>query len=68
MSIALQLLAESHVHHVYVVGLDRRPVAVLSLTDVIKGLGAICDQGVVSVAGGGGSGGGGGGDATASAT
>ncbi len=34
----LQLLAESKLHHIYVVDTARHPVGVLSLTDVLAAL------------------------------
>jgi CBS domain-containing protein len=36
--VAIQLLAESHLHRVYIVDEDRKPVGVLSLTDVLRAL------------------------------
>ena len=36
VTMAIQLLAESRLHHIYIVDAARRPVSVLSLTDVIR--------------------------------
>ena len=38
VGMAIQLLAESHLHHMYIVDGFKRPLATLSLTDVIKTL------------------------------
>lgn len=38
VAMAIQLLAESRLHHIYIVDASRRPVGVLSLTDVIRAL------------------------------
>lgn len=38
MALVIQLLAESRLHHVFVVDLKRRPVGVISLTDIIQAL------------------------------
>ncbi len=38
MALVIQLLAESRLHHVYVVDLKRRPVGAVSLTDIIQAL------------------------------
>ena len=36
--VAVQLLAESRLHRLYIVDEDRKPVGVLSLTDIIRSL------------------------------
>jgi CBS-domain-containing membrane protein len=38
VAVVVQLLAESRLHHVYVVDSARRPVGVLALTDVLRAL------------------------------
>ena len=38
VSMAIQLLAESHLHHIYIVDAARVPQGVLSLTDVMAAL------------------------------
>lgn len=38
VAVALQLLAESRLHHVYLVDSDRRPVGVIALSDVVGAL------------------------------
>ena len=38
VTMAIQLLAESRLHHIYIVDAARHPVGVLSLTDVIRAL------------------------------
>jgi CBS domain-containing protein len=44
VSMLVQLLAEGHLHHVYVVGEGRVPQAVLSLTDVMRALTCCMDM------------------------
>ncbi len=56
VSVALQLLAESHLHHLYVVDVERKPVGVLTLTDLLRGLAeCVTSAAPVDAAAGGGS-------------